>query len=402
MIAIVKYNAGNIGSVTNALNRLGVENKVTGDPDELRAAEKVIFPGVGEASTAMKYLKDRGLDEVITNLKQPVLGICLGMQLMCAHSEEGNVECLGIFDTVVKKFLSTEALGGRNAYMKVPHMGWNGIGAIRTRKHKSVQQLVREVNLSSPPVGDVRRTGGLARPHHTSTNKQFSSKREYAGKLRREMTESEVILWSQISNNVRGTKFSRQKPIGGFIPDFVSHETKLIIEVDGAIHNFQKSKDKERQIYLENKGYQVLRYTNSEIKNNLSRVLNQIDFAVEKRKCELHTTKPPYPPEGGKVHGDELNRTNFVSSSSQEQEQGDRILSGNTRKSKLLRTIQSSNDVYYVHSYYAVPNEDAAAVCNYILPFASVMQRDNFYATQFHPEKSAAVGEQILRNFLSL
>nr|WP_262497074.1 DUF559 domain-containing protein [Nonlabens spongiae] len=281
-------------------------------------------------------------------------------------------------------------------------MGWNGIGAIRTRKHKSVQQLVREANLSFPPVGDVRRTGGLARPHHTSTNKQFASKREYAGKLRREMTESEVILWSQISNNSRGTKFSRQEPIGGFIPDFVSHETKLIIEVDGAIHNFQKSKDKERQIYLENQGYQVLRYTNSEIKNNLSRVLNQIDFAVEKRKCELHTTKTPYPPEGGKVHGDEFNRTNFVSSSSPEQEQRDRILSGNTRKSKLLRTIQSTNDVYYVHSYYAVPNEDAIAVCDYILPFASVMQRDNFYATQFHPEKSAAVGEQILRNFLRL
>lgn len=214
MIAIVKYNAGNIGSVTNALNRLGVENKVTDDPDELRAAEKVIFPGVGEASTAMKYLKERGLDKVIKTLKQPVLGICLGMQLMCAHSEEGDVDCLAIYDTVVKKFPETALREPEGLELKVPHMGWNSI----------------------------------------------------------------------------------------------NYET--------------------------------------EVKNS-----------------ELPLT---------------------------------------TYNSQLLTNLKPQSDVYYVHSYYAVPNENAAAVCNYILPFASVMQRDNFYATQFHPEKSALVGEQILRNFLSL
>ncbi len=104
MIAIVKYNAGNIGSVTNALNRLGVESIVTDDPELLKKADKVIFPGVGEAGTAMKYLRERGLDKVIKELKQPVLGICLGMQLMCNHSEEGDTECLGIFDVRVKRF----------------------------------------------------------------------------------------------------------------------------------------------------------------------------------------------------------------------------------------------------------------------------------------------------------
>ncbi len=379
MIAIVKYNAGNIGSVTNALTRLGVENKVTDDPDELKAAEKVIFPGVGEASTAMKYLRDRGLDEVIISLNQPVLGICLGMQLMCSHSEEGNVECLGIFETLVKKFPSPEAFEGRDAYMKVPHMGWNRIGAIRTRKHKSVQQLVGEASLSFPPVGDVRRTGGLAQPHRISTNKQFASKREYAGKLRREMTESEVILWSQIKNNSRGTRFSRQKPVGGFIPDFVSHDAKLIIEVDGSIHLGKVEEDRLRQRYLESQGYTVLRFKNNQVKNDLSNVLDMIDYTVSELKSGI--IKPPYPPEGGK------DSFPFPNSA---------------RKSRLLRSIKEQADVYYVHSYYAVPNEDAIAVCDYIIPFASMMQRDNFYATQFHPEKSAAVGEQILRNFLDL
>lgn len=116
MIAIVKYNAGNIRSLKNALDRLSVESKITDDPEELSNAEKVIFPGVGEAGTAMKYLRERGLDEVLVNLKQPFLGICLGMQLMCAHSEEKNTTCLGIFEEKVKKF---PPLG------LIPHMGWN-------------------------------------------------------------------------------------------------------------------------------------------------------------------------------------------------------------------------------------------------------------------------------------
>lgn len=409
MIAIVKYNAGNIGSVTNALNRLGVENKVTDNPDELRAADKVVFPGVGEASTAMKYLKERGLDKVIKNLKQPVLGICLGMQLMCAHSEEGDVDCLGIFDTVVKKFPNLPApLKGESIHegqkqlqhFKVPHMGWNGIGAIRTRKHKSVEQLVDETKLSFPPLGGARRVGGLARPHHTSTKREYADKREYAGDLRKNMTESEVILWSQIKSEQRGAKFSRQKPVGGFIPDYVCYDLKLIIEVDGLIHLSQKEEDQRRQEYLESLGYRVLRFQNPQIKNDLSYVLNLIDKAVDKRKVEF--AKPPYPPRGGKVHGDGLNRPDFTSRSSPDQKQEITVFPDNTRKSKLLRAIRSTNDVYYVHSFYAVPNESAVAVCNYILTFASVMQRDNFYATQFHPEKSAAVGEQILENFLNL
>ncbi|PPK94395.1 glutamine amidotransferase [Nonlabens xylanidelens] len=198
MIAIVKYNAGNIGSVTNALNRLGIENKVTDDPEELKAADKVIFPGVGEAGTAMNYLRERGLDQVIRELKQPVLGICLGMQLMCSHSEEGDTECLGIFDTTVKKFPATEG-------MKVPHMGWNSLN-------------------------------------------------------------TEVV----------------------------------------------------------------------------------------------------------------------------------------DQQSSILQGLQPAADVYYVHSYYAEVCENTVAACDYILPFSSVLQKDNFYATQFHPEKSAGIGEQILKNFIEL
>ncbi|MFK7952945.1 MAG: imidazole glycerol phosphate synthase subunit HisH [Ekhidna sp.] len=116
MIAIVKYNAGNIRSVQNALDRIGVKSIITDNPVELRNAEKVIFPGVGEASTAMKYLKERSLDEVIKSLTQPFLGICLGMQLMCTHSEENETECLGIFKEKVKLFPPEEL---------VPHMGWN-------------------------------------------------------------------------------------------------------------------------------------------------------------------------------------------------------------------------------------------------------------------------------------
>jgi glutamine amidotransferase len=206
MIAIVKYNAGNIGSVTNALNRLGVENMVTDNPDLLKTANKVIFPGVGEAGTAMSYLRERGLDQVLINLKQPVLGICLGMQLMCNHSEEGDTTCLGIFDTLVQLFPETDA-------MKVPHMGWNSL----------------------------------------------------------------------------------------------SYDLGL-----------------------------------------------------------LTLDKP----------------------------QG--------HKSALLANIQPSDDVYYVHSYYAAICENTLAACDYILPFSSVLQKDNFYATQFHPEKSAGIGEQILRNFIEI
>jgi glutamine amidotransferase len=117
-IAIIKYNAGNVLSVTNALNRLGIDPVVTDDPAELAGADKVIFPGVGEASTAMNYLIQRKLDKVILGLRQPFLGICLGLQVMCRHSEENDTPCLGIFDLEVKKFPPLD---------KVPHMGWNRI-----------------------------------------------------------------------------------------------------------------------------------------------------------------------------------------------------------------------------------------------------------------------------------
>ena len=129
MIAIVKYNAGNIQSVKNAVERLGFSCIVTDDENELKSADKVIFPGVGEASSAMNYLKERKLDEIIKNLKQPVLGICLGQQLMCNFSEEGNTQCLGIFDVNVKKFEAKE---------KVPHMGWNNLSELKSELFKGI------------------------------------------------------------------------------------------------------------------------------------------------------------------------------------------------------------------------------------------------------------------------
>ena len=192
MIAIVKYNAGNIRSVQNALKRLGYESIITDDPSELSTAEKVIFPGVGEASSAILYLRERGLDKTIISMKQPVLGICLGLQLMCRFSEEGDTKCLGIFDTDVRLFPPVD---------KIPHMGWN----------------------------------------------------------------------------------------------------------------------------------------------------------------------------------------NFL-----------------TIKGDLFKGIALNDNVYYVHSYYAEISSGTVATCDYILPFSAAMQKDNFYATQFHPEKSADKGEIILKNFLKL
>jgi imidazole glycerol-phosphate synthase subunit HisH len=118
MIAVIKYNAGNIKSLSFALERLGVDFKITGVADEIVSADKVIFPGVGEASSTMSYLREHKLDQVIKNLKQPLLGICLGMQLMCKFSEENKTECLGIFDEQVKLIP-----GGGG--LKVPHIGWN-------------------------------------------------------------------------------------------------------------------------------------------------------------------------------------------------------------------------------------------------------------------------------------
>jgi glutamine amidotransferase len=122
-LAIIKYNAGNIRSVTFALERIGVQAIITDDTAEISSADKVIFPGVGEASSAMNYLKERKLDVLIASLKQPVLGICLGMQLMCKHSEEGDTTCLGIFDQRVKMF---------GHQLKVPQIGWNKISDLKS------------------------------------------------------------------------------------------------------------------------------------------------------------------------------------------------------------------------------------------------------------------------------
>ncbi|MBP5364334.1 MAG: imidazole glycerol phosphate synthase subunit HisH [Bacteroidales bacterium] len=127
-IVIIKYNAGNIRSVYNALKRLGHDAEITDDEAKIRAADKVIFPGVGEASTTMKFLREKGLDKIIVSLRQPVLGICLGMQLMCAHSEEGDVDCLGIFDVPVKRF---ELPSPNPDNVKIPQMGWNNINNVR-------------------------------------------------------------------------------------------------------------------------------------------------------------------------------------------------------------------------------------------------------------------------------
>jgi len=128
-IVIIKYNAGNIRSVKNALLRLGYEAEITADPDNIRAADKVIFPGVGEASTTMAYLRQTGLDQLIVSLKQPVIGICLGMQLMCSYSEEGNVDCLNIFDEKVRKF---QLPSPNSENIKIPHMGWNIIRNVQS------------------------------------------------------------------------------------------------------------------------------------------------------------------------------------------------------------------------------------------------------------------------------
>ncbi len=122
-VAIIQYNAGNVQSVLYALQRLGVDAVITADADTIRSAGKVIFPGVGAAGSAMEYLKKNNLDKLIVSLTQPVLGICLGLQLMCAHSEEGDTTCLGIFDVPVKKFMKP----ANDHSVKIPQMGWNTI-----------------------------------------------------------------------------------------------------------------------------------------------------------------------------------------------------------------------------------------------------------------------------------
>jgi glutamine amidotransferase len=138
-IAIIKYNAGNVQSVLYALQRLGVNAVVTDDQEEIKAADKVIFPGVGNASSAMEHLKKTNLDKLIISLKQPVLGICLGLQLMCKKSEEGETKCLGIFDVEVKKF--ENYFQSENSFsFKIPHMGWNTVSKLHSPLFSGVKE----------------------------------------------------------------------------------------------------------------------------------------------------------------------------------------------------------------------------------------------------------------------
>ena len=146
-LVIVKYNAGNIQSVLYALERIGMEAIVTDDHEQIQTADKVIFPGVGEASTAMNYLKERGLDTVIKNLQQPVLGICLGMQLMCTYSEENDTKCLGIFEEQVKWFKTAATNTSAKSYsksvqsaIKIPQIGWNNIYNLQTPLFKGIAE----------------------------------------------------------------------------------------------------------------------------------------------------------------------------------------------------------------------------------------------------------------------
>lgn len=133
-VAIVKYNAGNLFSVVHALNRLGVEPVITDDAELLQKADCILFPGQGHARTTMTYLKEHRLDEMIRSFKQPVLGICVGQQLMCRHSEEGDVDCLGIFDVDVKRFIPEVK------EEKVPHMGWNALTDLQTPLFKDIKE----------------------------------------------------------------------------------------------------------------------------------------------------------------------------------------------------------------------------------------------------------------------
>ena len=143
-VAIVKYNAGNIYSVVNAMKRLGIEPVLTDDAEMLQKADRVLFPGQGQAREAMEYLKAHQLDQVIKNLKQPVLGICVGQQLLCRHSEEGDVDCIGIFDVDVKRFQPQKHED------KVPAMGWNEIYDLKTDLYKGFEETIAKAEYILP------------------------------------------------------------------------------------------------------------------------------------------------------------------------------------------------------------------------------------------------------------
>jgi glutamine amidotransferase len=152
-LAIIKYNAGNIQSVLNALERLGLNAEVTDDAEKIRSADKVIFPGVGEASSAMRSLKENDLDKIIRELKQPVLGICVGMQLLCEHSEENDTDCLAIVPVKVKRFPTTPLYisdgEGQEVRLKVPQVGWNTIFYLQSSLFKNIPEKSYIYNVHS-------------------------------------------------------------------------------------------------------------------------------------------------------------------------------------------------------------------------------------------------------------
>lgn len=187
-IAIIKYNAGNILSVDYALQRLGINAIITQDAEIICSADRVIFPGVGEASTTMQYLKDHKLDKLIAELKQPVLGICLGLQLMCRYTEEGNTRCIGIFDEEIRKFAAPAAMSG----YKVPHMGWNSLenaqGPLFKKEHEGKyvyfvhsyystlgKHTIAECNYMVPFSAALRRDNFYATQFHPEKSGTFGS-----------------------------------------------------------------------------------------------------------------------------------------------------------------------------------------------------------------------------------
>lgn len=161
-LAIIKYNAGNIQSVLNALERLGLNAEVTDNAEKIRSSDKVIFPGVGEASSAMRSLKENDLDKIIRDLKQPVLGICVGMQLLCDHSEENDTGCLGIVPVKVKRFPTTSLYSfageGQGAGFKVPQVGWNNIYNLHSPLFKNIPDKSYIYNVHSYYAEDSKYT----------------------------------------------------------------------------------------------------------------------------------------------------------------------------------------------------------------------------------------------------
>ena len=165
-VAIVKYNAGNIFSVVNALRRLGIEPALTDDAEQLKKADRVLFPGQGEARGAMEYLKVRRLDEVIRDLQQPVLGICVGQQLLCRHSEEGDVDCIGVFDTEVKRFSPTKH------EEKVPCMGWNKLYDTKSPLFVEDSYVYFVHSYYVPVCNDTIATANYIRPYSAALQKR--------------------------------------------------------------------------------------------------------------------------------------------------------------------------------------------------------------------------------------